>query len=196
MTNIQVQYWDLQEKKRNNVESLEEAKRHNRATESLTKERNDNDYVLGQRNLDLGYLNSERNYEIGKENAAIGWQNSAYNYQLGMDRNAETSKHNTIMEGYAADSVFDYTLYGTQRGGDVLNNTVGTVGTIGRTVSDVYNTSGARDAVTSYRNWMSESDSKIGNWLSNAKDRVSSIFSNWGKGNQKSSSKLANNPLG
>lgn len=196
MTNIQVAYWDLQEKKRNNMANLEEAKRHNKETEALTRQRNDNDFVLGQGNLDLGRLNSDRNYELGKENAAIGWQNSQYNYQLGMDRNTETRTHNIVMEGLQANGAPDYILYGSQRGGDIFSGTVGQVGQVGQTAVDVYNSTGMNSLTSDYRNWMSNSDAKIGDWLSKAKDKVSNFFSDWGKSNRKVSSRTANNPLG
>jgi len=196
MTNIQVAYWDLQERKRNNMASLEETKRHNRESEDISKQRNENDFVLGKGNLDLGYLNSARNYEVGKENAAIGWQNSQYNFQLGMDRNNENRTHNIVMEGFAADSMSDYILYGTQRGGDIFSGTVGQAQKVGQTAIDIYNNSGLKNLTSDYRNWMSNNDAKIGGWLSNTKDKVSNFFSNWGKSNKKISSKTAINPLG
>lgn len=125
MTSIQVQYWELQERKRNNAATLEEQKRHNAKTEALTQERNANDYELGNRNLDLGYLNSERNYEIGRESNAIGWQNSQYNYILGVERNQEQQLHNAITEGMQARTGIDYAIWGANRVGDVTSNVVG-----------------------------------------------------------------------
>lgn len=125
MTSIQVQYWELQERKRNNAATLEEQKRHNVETEALTRERNANDYELGNRNLDLGYLNSARNYEIGRESNAIGWQNSQFNYTLGVQRNQEQTLHNAITEGLQADTPADYVIWGANRVGDITTNVVG-----------------------------------------------------------------------
>lgn len=148
MTNIQVQYWDLQERKRNNMATLEENKRHNIASETISRQRNENDFILGnrnadlaelnsQRNYELGLLNSERNYAVGMENAAIGWQNSEYNYELGKERNEETRTHNIVTEGYGARNPVDYTIYGTQRGGDMVDGTVNQTKSLWDTVSGI-----------------------------------------------------------
>lgn len=128
MTSIQVQYWELQERKRNNQATLDENKRHNQEMEEQGRTKISNDYELGNRNLDLGYLNSDRNYELGWENAQIGWSNSSNNYTIGMGNLEENRKHNTVMEGIAAGnsnkSGISYGIYGSQRAGDALSNTV------------------------------------------------------------------------
>lgn len=156
MTSIQVQYWDLQERKRNNAATLEEQKRHNAATEALTRERNANDYELGNRNLDLGYLNSERNYEIGRESNAVGWQNSQYNYILGVERNEEQRRHNAITEGLQARTGIDYAIWGANRVGDVTSNVVGQGRTTVNTVLP-----GVNSAVSAGSTVVQ----KIGNWF-------------------------------
>lgn len=100
MTKNQIAYWDLEEKKRNNVETLKETKRANRAKEGLTAQSNANTLTLGVGNLqELSRSNLAKegeNVRTNMENENIKRRTNAISAaKVGVDTyNAETNRMN------------------------------------------------------------------------------------------------------
>lgn len=77
MTNLQVQYNQLLETRRNNEAQLAEAKRHNQATESLTSWKTENDLILGQGNLAVNQLRQAEDARHNLRNEGLqAWSNA------------------------------------------------------------------------------------------------------------------------
>lgn len=100
MTRNQINYWDLQEKKRYNTESLRETYRTNRANEDIKRQTNSNNLQIGLGNLaETNRSNVAKETEAtrtNKENENIKRRANdinLYNASIN-DRNADTNARN------------------------------------------------------------------------------------------------------
>lgn len=95
MTRNQIDYWNLQEQKRNNMVVSKESNRHNLATEGLTLQAN---MEQGRHNVateNLGMLNYQETSRSNRARENLQQQN----INLGYANFGETSRHNLVTEG-------------------------------------------------------------------------------------------------